>query len=191
MGFANRTLVLIDEDGMVPLGRYESPDPGEFPGADVIFDAVCQPTLLLYIDGHMTATRAMTDLTSAAVPPVGPRTTCAERGRLVIYADLGCPRCAGAWTELRARRNRLAFRHLPSPANSRAPAARAAEAAGGRMVLFAHGPDLLTPIAAGSTTRISGSGAGAGSIHRFEAHRRSEAVARGCDAIFSPEFGRG
>jgi peroxiredoxin (alkyl hydroperoxide reductase subunit C) len=38
-GFANRTLVLIDEDGMVAW-TYESPSPGEFPGANVIFDAL-------------------------------------------------------------------------------------------------------------------------------------------------------
>lgn len=39
MGFANRTLVLVDEDGMVAW-TYESPNPGEFPGANVIFDAL-------------------------------------------------------------------------------------------------------------------------------------------------------
>lgn len=39
MGFANRTLVLVDEDGVVAWA-YESPSPGEFPGANVIFDAL-------------------------------------------------------------------------------------------------------------------------------------------------------
>jgi peroxiredoxin len=38
-GFANRTLVLIDEDGTVAW-TYESPSPGEFPGANVIFDGL-------------------------------------------------------------------------------------------------------------------------------------------------------
>jgi peroxiredoxin len=38
-GFANRTLVLVDEDGLVAW-TYESPNPGEFPGANVIFDAL-------------------------------------------------------------------------------------------------------------------------------------------------------
>lgn len=38
-GTANRTLVLIDEDGVVAW-TYESPNPGEFPGANVIFDAL-------------------------------------------------------------------------------------------------------------------------------------------------------
>lgn len=39
MGFANRTLVLVDENGVVAWA-YESPNPGEFPGANLIFDAL-------------------------------------------------------------------------------------------------------------------------------------------------------
>jgi len=39
LGFANRTLVLVDEDGNVAWA-YESPSPGEFPGANLIFDAL-------------------------------------------------------------------------------------------------------------------------------------------------------
>jgi peroxiredoxin len=38
-GTANRTLVLVDENGIVAW-TYESPSPGEFPGANVIFDAL-------------------------------------------------------------------------------------------------------------------------------------------------------
>jgi peroxiredoxin len=38
-GIANRTLVLVDEEGTVAW-TYESPTPGEFPGANVIFDAL-------------------------------------------------------------------------------------------------------------------------------------------------------
>jgi peroxiredoxin len=38
-GTANRTLVLVDESGMVAWA-YESPSPGEFPGANLIFDAL-------------------------------------------------------------------------------------------------------------------------------------------------------
>lgn len=38
-GIANRTLVLVDEDGVVAW-TYESPSPGEFPGANVIFDGL-------------------------------------------------------------------------------------------------------------------------------------------------------
>jgi hypothetical protein len=36
---SNRTLVLIDGDGVVEWS-YESPSPGEAPGANVIFDAL-------------------------------------------------------------------------------------------------------------------------------------------------------
>lgn len=39
VGMSNRTLVLIDPDGKVEWA-YESPSPGEFPGANVIFDAL-------------------------------------------------------------------------------------------------------------------------------------------------------
>ena len=39
LGFANRTLVLVDEDGVVAWA-HESPSPGEFPGANLIFDAL-------------------------------------------------------------------------------------------------------------------------------------------------------
>lgn len=38
-GVANRTLVLVDEDLNVAW-TYESPTPGEFPGANIIFDAL-------------------------------------------------------------------------------------------------------------------------------------------------------
>jgi peroxiredoxin (alkyl hydroperoxide reductase subunit C) len=38
-GMANRTLVLIDEQGSVEWA-YESPSPGEAPGANLIFDAL-------------------------------------------------------------------------------------------------------------------------------------------------------
>lgn len=38
-GFANRTLVLVEEDGRVAW-THESSTPGEFPGANVIFDAL-------------------------------------------------------------------------------------------------------------------------------------------------------
>ncbi len=39
VGTSNRTLVLVDADGKVEW-TYESPHPGEFPGANVIFDAL-------------------------------------------------------------------------------------------------------------------------------------------------------
>jgi peroxiredoxin len=38
-GIANRTLVLVDENGVVAW-THESPSPGEFPGADVVLSAL-------------------------------------------------------------------------------------------------------------------------------------------------------
>ncbi len=38
-GIANRTLVLVDGEGKVAW-TYESPNPGEFPGPNLIFDAL-------------------------------------------------------------------------------------------------------------------------------------------------------
>jgi peroxiredoxin (alkyl hydroperoxide reductase subunit C) len=40
-GFANRTLVLLDEDGTVAW-THESPSPGEFPGPQIVLDALGQ-----------------------------------------------------------------------------------------------------------------------------------------------------
>jgi peroxiredoxin (alkyl hydroperoxide reductase subunit C) len=40
-GMSNRTLVLIDADGNVEWS-YESPSPGEAPGANLIFDALAE-----------------------------------------------------------------------------------------------------------------------------------------------------
>lgn len=39
LGFANRTLVLLDEDGRVAWA-HEADNPGEIPGANLIFDAL-------------------------------------------------------------------------------------------------------------------------------------------------------
>jgi protein-disulfide isomerase len=57
----------------------------------------------------------MTDLRSAAVPPIGPGDHVRGPGdapAVVMYADFTCPRCAVAWERLRDAPVRLAFRHL-------------------------------------------------------------------------------
>jgi protein-disulfide isomerase len=73
------------------------------------------------------------DLTSAAVPPVGPEDHVRGEGEaLVVYADLGCPHCAAAWREIAARPAALAFRHFPvASKHPRAPALHAAAEAAG------------------------------------------------------------
>lgn len=57
---------------------------------------------------------------------------------LIVYADLGCPRCAAGWREIAARPARIAFRHFPvASKHSRSPALHAAaEAAGGQGFFF-------------------------------------------------------
>lgn len=83
----------------------------------------------------------MTDLSSAPVPPVGPDDHVDGAGKegLIVYADLGCPHCAGDWRRLRERPGRLVFRHFPvASKHPRSPALHAAaEAAGPQGAFFA------------------------------------------------------
>jgi protein-disulfide isomerase len=83
----------------------------------------------------------MTDLTSAAVPPIGPGDHVRGEGGegLIVYADLGCPHCAAAWAEISGRPTRIAFRHFPvASKHPRSPALHAAaEAAGAQGRFFA------------------------------------------------------
>lgn len=81
----------------------------------------------------------MTDLGSAPVPAIGPDDHVAGEGEegLIVYADLGCPHCAGAWQRLRERPGRLAFRHFPvASKHPRSPALHAAAEAAGRQGRF-------------------------------------------------------
>jgi protein-disulfide isomerase len=82
----------------------------------------------------------MTDLSSAPVPSVGSDDHVTGEGEgLVVYADLGCPHCAGAWRQLREHPGRLVFRHFPvASKHPRSPALHAAaEAAGNQGAFFA------------------------------------------------------
>jgi protein-disulfide isomerase len=81
----------------------------------------------------------MADLGSAPIPPVGPDDHVrGEEGRLIVYADLGCPHCAAAWAELADREGGLVFRHFPvAGKHPRSPALHAAaEAAGAQGAFF-------------------------------------------------------
>jgi protein-disulfide isomerase len=81
----------------------------------------------------------MTDLSSAPIPPVGPDDHVAGEGQegLIVYADLGCPHCAGAWQRLREEPGRLVFRHFPvASKHPRSPALHAAAEAAGRQDHF-------------------------------------------------------
>ena len=75
----------------------------------------------------------MTELTSAAVPLLGPDDHVTGEGpEAIVYMDLACPACAAAWAGIRELPLRLCFRHFPMPSkHPRAPALHgAAEAAG-------------------------------------------------------------
>ena len=88
----------------------------------------------------------MTDLTSASIPPAGPDDHVAGAGEegLIVYADLGCPRCAGAWQELTERPGRLVFRHFPvASKHPRSPALHAAAEAAGLQGRFFEMVDSL------------------------------------------------
>lgn len=80
----------------------------------------------------------MSEMTSAGVPPVGPDDHATGEGReVVVYMDLGCPSCAAMWPGLRARDQRLVFRHFPMASkHPRAPALHAAAEAAARQGRF-------------------------------------------------------
>ncbi|MGN6665261.1 MAG: DsbA family protein [Solirubrobacterales bacterium] len=88
----------------------------------------------------------MADLGSAPVPPAGPDDHVAGEGEegLIVYADLGCPHCAGEWRELRERPGRLVFRHFPvASKHPRSPALHAAAEAAGHQGRFFEMVDSL------------------------------------------------
>lgn len=88
----------------------------------------------------------MADLGSAPIPPVGADDHVRGEGEggLVVYADLGCPRCAGAWQRLREEPGRVVFRHFPMASkHPRSPALHAAAEAAGRQGRFFEMADSL------------------------------------------------
>jgi protein-disulfide isomerase len=85
------------------------------------------------------------DLTSAAVPPPEPDDHWRGEGTtLIVYADLGCPHCASAWTEIASRPATVVFRHFPvASKHPRAPALHAAAEAAGLQGAFFEMVDSL------------------------------------------------
>jgi protein-disulfide isomerase len=88
----------------------------------------------------------MTNLGSAPIPPVGPDDHVRGAGEegLIVYADLGCPRCAGAWQRLAEHPGRLVFRHFPvTSKHPRSPVLHAAAEAAGLQGRFFEMVDSL------------------------------------------------
>lgn len=123
----------------------------------------------------------MADLTSAPVPPLGPDDHVRGEGDLlIVYADLACAHCAGAWAEIAARPARVVFRHFPvASKHSRAPALHAAaEAAGRQGRFFAMVDSLYSDRGHVDDPHLWGRAERLGlDLERFEADRRSDAVA--------------
>ena len=122
----------------------------------------------------------MTDLTSAAVPPIGPEDHVRGAGEeLIVYVDLGCPHCAAAWVEISARPCRLAFRHFPvASKHPRSPALHAAAEAAGTQGRFFEMVDSLYADRGRVDDphlweRVERLGL---DLERFEADRRSEPI---------------
>lgn len=123
----------------------------------------------------------MRQLTSAAVPPVGPEDHRRGRGpALIVYADLGCPHCASAWREIAEREATIVFRHFPvASKHPRSPALHAAAEAAGLQGRFFEMVDSLyedrghvdDPHLWRRAERLDLD------LDRFESDRRSDAVA--------------
>jgi protein-disulfide isomerase len=134
--------------------------------------------------------RAMGDLSSAPVPPVGPDDH--VRGPegaplVVVYGDYECPFCAALEVRLAGLPIRVAFRHFPvRAAHPRALAAACAAEAAGRQAafwamhdaLFADQGRLEDPHLWARAERLGLD------LARFDADRRDEAIAARITADF-------
>ncbi|HZO06809.1 MAG TPA: DsbA family protein [Solirubrobacterales bacterium] len=124
----------------------------------------------------------MSELTSTAVPPLGPDDHVRGAGEtVVVYADLGCPHCAGAWQRLVAEPQRIIFRHFPvSSKHPRAPALHmAAEAAGLQGKFFEMVDSLYADRGRVDDPHLWQRAERFGlDLERFEADRHSEATRR-------------
>jgi protein-disulfide isomerase len=123
----------------------------------------------------------MSDLSSAAVPPVGPDDHVRGEGEeLIVYADLGCPHCAAAWGQIAALRAKLVFRHFPvSNKHPRSAALHAAtEAAGSQGAFFEMVDSLYGDRGRVDDPHLWERAEELGfDLERFDAERRSDEVA--------------
>jgi protein-disulfide isomerase len=115
------------------------------------------------------------------VPPAGPEDhRCGEGPQLIVYADLGCPRCASAWAEICQREATIVFRHFPvASKHPRSPALHAAAEAAGQQGHFFEMVDSLYADRSHVDDphlwqRVERLGL---DLERFEADRRSAAIA--------------
>jgi protein-disulfide isomerase len=121
------------------------------------------------------------DLTSAAVPPLGPDDHVRGAGRgLIVYADLGCPHCAAVWARIAVGPGAVAFRHFPvAGKHPRSPVLHAAaEAAGMQGGFFEMVDSLYDERGRVDDPHLWRRAERFGlDLERFERDRRSDAVA--------------
>jgi protein-disulfide isomerase len=133
------------------------------------------------MDDSTRLRRSGVELTSAAVPTRGAEDHVRGRGEeLIVYADLGCPHCAAQWERIGGLGARIVFRHFPiASKHPRAPALHAAaEAAGRQGAFFAMVDSLFADRGRVDDPHLWGRARDLGlDLERFEADRRSEAVA--------------
>jgi protein-disulfide isomerase len=122
------------------------------------------------------------DLSSSPIPPLGPDDHVRGEGETVfVYADLGCPHCAATWAALVTSERQIAFRHFPVRSkHPRSPELHgAAEAAGNQGAFFEFVDSLYADRGHVDDPhlweRLKRLGL---DLDRFEADRRSEAVAK-------------
>jgi protein-disulfide isomerase len=99
---------------------------------------------------------------------------------LIVYADLGCPHCASAWAEIKAREATVLFRHFPvASKHPRAPTLHAAaEAAGLQSHFFEMVDSLYADRGHVDDPHLWQRAEELGlDLERFESDRRSDAVA--------------
>jgi protein-disulfide isomerase len=123
----------------------------------------------------------VSELTSAGVPPIEPDDHVRGVGEetVVVYADLGCPHCAGEWQRLCAVERRLVFRHFPvSSKHPRAPALlMAAEAAAAQGRFFEMVDSLYADRGRVDDPHLWERAERLGlDLDRFQAERRAEEV---------------
>lgn len=113
--------------------------------------------------------------------PVGPADHVRGEGpETIVYLDLSCPHCAAVWPRLAESPARLVFRHFPVVAkHPRSPALHAAaEAAGAQGRFFEMVGALLADPAHTDDPHLWARAEALGlDLERFEAERRSEAIA--------------
>jgi protein-disulfide isomerase len=121
------------------------------------------------------------ELTSAALPPIGPDDHVTGKGvEAIVYADFGCPYCAKAWVRIRELPLRLCFRHFPMAAkHPRAPALHAAaEAAGVQGAFWEMCDSIYLDRGRVDDPHLWERAERFGlDLERFERDRRSEAIA--------------